>query len=94
MTCGTIFTPKRAWGHACSSRCRNAYHAAKRREEAIRAKAVELYKALGEIGRIQCMTGIANCWCGTCVARSAIKALKPPATPKELLERSKEKAPA
>ena len=45
-TCGTLFKPKRAWARFCRSDCRNAFHAAEARKEAIRGAAEDLYDAL------------------------------------------------
>lgn len=77
-TCGSLFTPKRSWGRFCDSRCRNAFHQAEARIEAIEAKAPELYAALAQLGKVEGPAGD--------MARRAIAGLKPPATPKQLLE--------
>lgn len=45
-TCGTSFKPKRSWNRFCSSKCRNAFHAAAARKEAMRKAAPELFDAL------------------------------------------------
>lgn len=47
--CGTLFTPKRPWSRFCNTRgngCRNDFHAAEARKEAMRAAAPELFEAL------------------------------------------------
>lgn len=76
--CGNTFVLRRSWGRFCSPRCRNAFHQAEARIEAIRERAVQMYEALlkitwqgGERGQ---------------EAEQVIKGLKPPATPKQLLE--------
>lgn len=88
-TCGTIFTPKRAWAEFHEPRCRNAYHASEARLEALKKSAPTMYAALAEIAGHGCKAGIANCWCAACVAGGAIKDLKPPVEPKALLEKAK-----
>jgi hypothetical protein len=40
------YRARRRWTRFCSVRCRNAFHGAERRKEAIRAKALDLYAAL------------------------------------------------
>lgn len=49
QTCGTIYTPRRAWATFCSTKCRNDYHAEERRKDMMRAAAPELYAALLEL---------------------------------------------
>lgn len=74
-TCGAHFTPKRGWARFCSTPCRNAFHGAERRKEAIRARALDLYAALAALAGH-----------GVPVAIEAIKDLKPPIEPKDLLK--------
>jgi len=45
-TCGAPFFAKRKWQVFCRSDCRNAFHAAEARKEAIRGAAEDLYDAL------------------------------------------------
>lgn len=82
----------------CSNPCRNAFHGAERRKDAIRAKAVELYQALrllhdnlAEYQRINNLGGYDNH--DMRMARAAMDGLKPPVEPKDLLK-AKEPAPA
>lgn len=78
-TCGCHFTPRRSWSRFCNDRCRNAFHASEARREAIQAKAMELYGALREIAE----GGSPE------IARQAILGLKPPESPKALLEKGR-----
>jgi hypothetical protein len=45
-TCGTLFKPKRSWSRFCRTKCRNDFHAAEARKEAMRQAAPELFEAL------------------------------------------------
>lgn len=74
-TCGASFAKRRSWGRFCGNQCRNAFHAAEGRKEAIRKRALGLYEALATLAAQ-----------GVPVAVEAIKGLKPPAEPKELLK--------
>lgn len=78
-TCGTPFTPKRAWARFCDDRCRNAFHSSEVRAKALQAKAVELYEALRQIAE----GGSPE------IARRVLKGLKPPESPKALLEKGR-----
>lgn len=85
-TCGGPVASRRKWARFCSTRCRNAFHGSENRVEAIKARALPMYQALAEIARIGCSTNVENCWCGYCIAKGAIKDLKPPVEPKDLLK--------
>lgn len=64
-TCGALFTPKRSWSRFCTTRCRNAFHGAEARREAIKASATDMYLALRIIARSSCerlTTGPGSCW--------------------------------
>lgn len=83
-TCETIFTPGRAWATFCSTRCRNAHHAAEARVEKIRERAVAMYQALERI-----RDGLGDDFGDQAprdLARELLKDLKPPVSPKVLLE--------
>lgn len=77
-TCGTVFTPRRGWGRFCSTRCRNAFHGAEKRKDAIRAAALRMYDCLADFASQ-----------GNAAAAAAIEGLKPPVEPKALLEKAK-----
>jgi hypothetical protein len=83
-TCGRLFAPGRAWARFCDARCRNAFHGAEARKEAIKAAALGMYTALDRIidGAPQGADVVA-------IAKAAIKDLKPPVEPKALLEKAK-----
>lgn len=80
-TCGTVFAVRRAWTRFCGSQCRNAYHAAERRLEAIREAGPRLYAVLAQLAEVEGPVGTQ--------ARNAIAGLKPPVAPKALLEKAK-----
>lgn len=64
-TCGSVFASRRAWARFCDSRCRNAFHQAEARVEAIRAAALEMYEALRIIAATSCerlTSGPGSCW--------------------------------
>ena len=67
-TCGTLFTPKRSWSRFCRTNgdgCRNAFHAAEARREALRDAAPKMYEALKLISATSCerlTTGPGSCW--------------------------------
>jgi hypothetical protein len=44
--CGAPFAPKRPWARFCGSACRNDFHGAEARKEAMRTAAPELLEAL------------------------------------------------
>lgn len=94
-TCGTIFTPSRDWSRFCRTRgnaCRNAFHGAEARVEAIKAAAPEMYEALRTIRLTECFGApwdASGKPCPHCIAMKAIKDLKPPVEPKALLEKAK-----
>lgn len=88
-TCGTPFTPRRSWSRFCSTPCRNAFHGAEKRKEAIRAAALDLYHALGRVAGSKVCSGAGVDYCAHCIAAAAIKDLKPPVEPKALLEKTK-----
>lgn len=47
--CGAPFTPKRPWARFCGSGCRNDFHGAEARKEAMRAAAPELLEVLLDV---------------------------------------------
>lgn len=93
--CGTDFTPRRAWSRFCNDRCRNAFHQAEARVEAIKAAGVPMYEALRVLREIIRGKDVEQVWLnhpiepadtpGKMIDRLLAK-LKPPATPKQLLE--------
>lgn len=44
--CGAAFAPKRPWARFCGTGCRNDFHGAEARKEAMRAAAAELLEML------------------------------------------------
>jgi hypothetical protein len=97
-TCGTVFTPRRGWGRFCSTRCRNAFHGAEKRKDAIKASALDLYEALRMVREVIRGNDAEHIWLnhptepaetpGTRIDRILGK-LKPPVEPKALLEKAK-----
>lgn len=97
-TCGSLFTPKRGWARFCSSKCRSAFHRAEDRKEAIRAAALDLYAALVMAREAMRGKDIEHIWLnaptepaetpGTRID-ALLGKLKPPATARELLEKSR-----
>lgn len=81
-TCGSVFASRRAWARFCDSRCRNAFHQAEARVEAIRAAAPRLYEALRSIAANGAPAAAD-------FAAEAIKDLRPPVEPKALLDKGK-----
>lgn len=97
-TCHRVFAPGRAWSRFCDSRCRNAFHQAEARKDAIRAAALELFEVLtvarGAIRR----TDIEHVWVNYPTEPSiglgaridqVLGKLKPPVEPKALLDKGK-----
>lgn len=85
--CRSPFTPRRgAWARArfCSTKCRNTFHAAEARLEALREAGPRLYAALRRIS-----DGKTDGLAPDVIADAAIKDLKPPIEPKALLEKAK-----
>lgn len=69
-TCGTVFTPKRAWSRFCKTGCRNAFHGREARVQAILEAAPRMFEALRAIA-----AGTAD---PSHLAAEAIKDLKAP----------------
>lgn len=80
-TCGSAFTPKRSWSRFCDARCRNAFHQAEARSDAIKARALALYRVLASLSDVEGPVGEQ--------AKAALAGLKPPETAKALLEKGK-----
>jgi hypothetical protein len=100
-TCGAMFTPKRAWSRFCRNHgngCRNAFHAAEARKEAIRQAAPALYEALVRARAAIRGNDVEHIWTnypsepseslGQMIDK-VLGALKPPVEPKALLEKTK-----
>lgn len=63
--CGAPFAPKRPWARFCGTACRNDFHAAEARKQAMRAAAPEMYDALRLIAGDSCSrltSGPGSCW--------------------------------
>lgn len=97
-TCGNLFAPQRRWSRFCGDPCRNAFHGAERRKEAIRAAALDLFEVLtaarGAIRGAQVEQLWLNYPTEPCVTLGeridqVLGKLKPPVEPKALLEKSK-----
>lgn len=83
-TCGALFRPKKPWQRFCKTygnRCHTAFHSAEARLAAITEAAPRLYQAMVTLAGVEGPVGE--------IARDAIKDLKPPETPKALLEKAK-----
>jgi hypothetical protein len=85
-TCGVPFYAGRAWSVFCTTKCRNAFHGAEARKEAIKAAGVEMYNALAKIAAGPCEASTLAC--AHCLAQATIADLKPPIEPKALLQKA------
>lgn len=97
-TCGSLFTPKRGWARFCSTPCRNAFHAAEARKEAIRAAALDLYAGLVVARGALRGTDLEHVWINYPtkpeiglgqLLDQVLGKLKPQIEPKALLEKAK-----
>jgi len=96
-----MFTPKRPWSRFCRTHgdgCRNAFHAAEARMEAIRKAAPALYEALVRARAAIRGNDLEHVWLNYPDEPSeslgqridkVLASLKPPVEPKALLEKAK-----
>lgn len=84
-TCGSLFTPRKPWQRFCKTygnKCHTAFHGAEARLTAIKEAAPGLYLTLSLIADGPDPVAAE-------LASAAIKDLKPPESPKALLEKAK-----